>query len=82
MGMTLGLATITAWGMSRYSELTYKINFSPMSHETFAESQNRIIEGITLSGLQLFQEFFLVASILCLIGMVFTIFMTERAQKL
>ena len=82
MGMTLGLASITAWGMSRYSELTYKINFSPMSHETFAESQNRIIEGITLSGLQLFQEFFLVASILCLIGMVFTIFMTERAQKL
>ena len=82
MGMTLGLASITAWGMSRYSELTYKINFSPMSHETFAESQNRIIEGITLSGLQLFQEFFLVASILSLIGMVFTIFMTERAQKL
>ena len=82
MGMTLGLASITAWGMSRYSELTYKINFSPMRHETFAESQNRIIEGITLSGLQLFQEFFLVASILCLIGMVFTIFMTERAQKL
>ena len=81
LGMTLGLATITAWGMSRYSDLTYQINFSPMGNESFAESQNRIVEGIMFSGLQLFQEFFLIASILCLVGIVSAVLMTGKMLK-
>ncbi len=81
LGMTLGLATITAWGMSRYSDLTYQINFSPMGNESFAESQNRIAEGIMFSGLQLFQEFFLIASILCLVGIVSAVLMTGKMLK-
>ena len=67
--MTLGLATLTAWGSGRFQGLVAGIpNFLP--GETFEQAQQRVMEHGTEAGLSLFNDFFLVAMGLCLIAIV------------
>ena len=64
VGMTLGLATLAAWGMDRFQGLVAGIPILPEAGETAAQAEERLrIAGAQLNdaGLTLFNEFFLVA---------------------
>jgi EmrB/QacA subfamily drug resistance transporter len=64
VGMTLGLATLAAWGMDRFQGLVAGIRILPEAGETAAQAEDRLrIAGAQLNdaGLTLFNEFFLVA---------------------
>ena len=69
VGMTLGLATLTAWGSGRFQGLVAGVpNFLP--GETAGQAQQRVMEQGTNAGLSLFNDFFLVAMSVCLIAII------------
>ena len=73
IGMTLTISWISAWGTSRFKELTNDIHILPIFIQTNLNSNNLTSDiqlQITESGLKLFNEFFLIASILCVIGII------------
>ena len=73
IGMTLTISWISAWGTSRFKELTNDIHILPIFSQTNLNSNNLTSDiqlQITESGLKLFNEFFLIASILCVIGII------------
>ena len=73
VGMTLGLATLTAWGADRFEGLAPASQWPfQLSGETVAQFEQRLLDyqsGVTDAGLTLFNEFFLIAAILCLVAM-------------
>jgi EmrB/QacA subfamily drug resistance transporter len=69
VGMTLGLATLTAWGTGRFQVLVAGIPFAPQEGETFAQSQQRFQAQTVDAGLTLFNDFFLVAMGVCLVAL-------------
>ena len=73
VGMTLGLAALTAWGSARFDGLVAGIQL-PFAQpgETATQSQQRVLEfgaQVNEAGLTLFTNFFLVAMVLCLVAM-------------
>ena len=75
LGMTLGLATITAWGNVRFqilaSDLTLPIE-NPGETTIQTENFNSALNNV---GMTLFSEFFLIASCICLLGLLPTLLM-------
>ena len=74
VGMTLGLAALTAWGTSRFDLLVADIRlpFAAVG-ETAAESQERVGQfnsQLQDAGMTLFQEFFLIAAVVCLLALI------------
>ena len=73
LGMTLGLATLTAWGSERFQGLVAGTPLPfPVAGETAAEAQQRLMEfdaQLRSAGVTLFDEFFLIAMGVCLIAM-------------
>ena len=74
VGMTLGLAALTAWGSSRFTGLASHILLPlPITGETSTEFQQRVdrfdaeLSGV---GVSIFNEFFVVAAALCLAALV------------
>ena len=74
VGMTAGLAALTAWGSARFDGLVAGIQLPfALPGETAAESQQRALDfgtQVNEAGLTLFSNFFLVAMVLCLIAVV------------
>ncbi len=86
VGMTLGLAALTAWGTDRFVGLAGHIQLPiPAAGETTAQIQQRMDAfetEITTAGVTVFNEFFLVAAALCLIGLAPTAWMAwSRARS-
>ena len=74
IGMALGMAALTAWGADRFQELVsgIAIPFAIAGH-TVAESQNKVQEFDTqlrIAGMTLFNEFFVIAMVICLVALV------------
>ena len=79
VGMTLGLAALTAWGTDRFVGLAGHIQLPlPMAGETSAELQQRMAAfdaEITTAGVTIFNEFFYIAAAICLVALVPTAWM-------
>ena len=64
LGMTIGLSSLTAWGTTRFSQLTSDLegfSLDPLA-------QQELTDSTLSSGLQVFQEFFFIGLIVCLIS--------------
>jgi len=74
MGMTLGLAALSAWGVQHFHVLTTGLEFPlPLAGEAAGIFETRAAEysaNVNAAGLALFQRFFLTASIISLIAIV------------
>jgi len=74
IGMTLGLAALTAWGSSRFIGLVADYEFPfQLRGEAAARFQERLAEyeaQVEGAGMTVFNEFFLIAMSLCLVAMV------------
>jgi EmrB/QacA subfamily drug resistance transporter len=74
MGMTLGLAALSAWGVQHFQVLTAGLQFPlPLAGEATGIFEARAAEysaNVNAAGLALFQRFFLTASIIPLIAIV------------
>ncbi|HIN25079.1 MAG TPA: MFS transporter [Dehalococcoidia bacterium] len=74
MGMTLGLAALSAWGVQHFQVLTTGLEFPlPLAGEAAGIFETRAAEysaNVNAAGLALFQRFFLTASIISLIAIV------------
>ena len=71
VGMTLGLAALTAWGTGRFQGLVSGLAL-PFQGGTAEQVQQQALEfetGLTDAGLTLFSDFFLVAMTVCLVAM-------------
>ena len=74
VGMALGLAALAAWGNNRFSTLVADIHLPfPLVNETEVEAQERSDQFIGLvndAGMNLFQDFFTIAMVICLVAIV------------
>ena len=84
VGMTLGVAALTAWGTGRFDALIAGIGAPfALAGETPQQAQVRIAEvqqQLTEAGLTLFGDFFVVAMALCLAALLPTAFMAWRKR--
>ena len=85
IGMTLGLAALTAWGSDRFQGLVTGIRLPfPIQGETAAQAQQRALEfdaQLNSAGMTLFSEFFLIATGVCLIAMVSAALMARQRRQ-
>ncbi len=85
VGMTLGVAALTAWGTGRFDTLV--AGLSPpfaLPGETLEQAQTRIADvqqQLTDAGLTLFSDFFVVAAVLCLLALLPAAFMAWRGKS-
>ncbi len=85
VGMTLGLATLTAWGSDRFRTLATGIELPlPRAGEPSALTQQRVVEfdaQLKDAGLTLFGEFFTIAMVVCIVALVPAGFMAWHAGR-
>ena len=79
VGMTFGVAALTAWGVARFDVLAADIRL-PLAEatQTRAEAQaqlDQFTDRINDAGITLFQEFFFIAAVVCLLAVVAAVFM-------
>ena len=74
LGMTLGLAALSAWGIEHFQSLTAGLALPlPLAGESPAESAARLasyVSDVQNAGLTLFHRFFQVAAVVALVGLV------------
>ena len=84
MGMTLGLAALSAWGVEHFQVLTSGLEFPlPQPGEATSVFEARAAEysaNLNAAGLALFQRFFLVAAVISLIAIVPALGMRRRSR--
>ena len=82
VGMTFGLAALTAWGVGRFTDLVIGLEVPlPVPGESTSESQARMADfeqGLIDAGLSVFNDFFLIAMSVALVGVLSAAFMTQR----
>jgi len=71
MGMLIGVAALTAWGLNRFHQLTAKLNF-PLIFGKPADEQRRLMDayaGALQSALRTeYREIFLATAVICVAG--------------
>jgi hypothetical protein len=85
VGMTLGLAALTAWGSDRFvglvADFRLPLRLSGEAPAQFLERQAQYQEQVQLAGMTVFNEFFLIAMSVCLIAMVPAALMAWRRNS-
>ena len=85
VGMTLGVAALTAWGTGRFDALVAGIGAPfALPGETTEQARDRIADvqqQLTDAGLTLFSDFFVVAAVLCVLALLPTAFMARRRRS-
>ena len=82
LGMTLGIAALAAWGSQKFQNLLLGIDIN-VTEVGSAGGINSIFESqLTQVGLTLFHNFFIVASILCLIGLIPCVLLVKRNRQI
>ena len=85
VGMTFGLAALTAWGTGRFQQLVVGLELPlPRYGEASEQTQARIAEfegTLTDAGLTLFSDFFVIAMAVALIAIVPALFMVWRRRS-
>ena len=84
MGMTLGLAAISAWGVEHFQALTAGLEFPlPLPGEAAGVFETRAAEysaNVNAAGLELFQRFFLAGAVISLVAIVPALGMRTRSR--
>jgi hypothetical protein len=84
VGMTLGLAALSAWGMEHFQVLTAGLEFPLAEAGESAESLDVRVEeyssSVNEAALSLFQNFFRVAAITALVALPSTLVMRRRVD--
>ena len=84
MGMTLGLAAISAWGVEHFQGLTAGLEFPlPLPGEAAGVFETRAAEylaNVNAAGLELFQRFFLAGALISLVAIVPALGMRKRLR--
>ncbi len=82
LGMTFGLATLTAWGTGRFQQLVVGLDLPlPLPGESAGQSRARVAEfeaHLVDAGLSLFNDFFVIAAVVSLVAIVPALFMVWR----
>ena len=82
VGMTFGLAALTAWGVGRFSQLVVGLELPlPVPGEAAEQSQVRVAEfeqHLIDAGLSVFSDFFLIAMGVALVGVLSAALMIQR----
>ena len=85
VGMTFGLAALTAWGTGRFQQLVVGLQLPlPVQGETSEQTQARVAEfeaHLTGAGLTLFNDFFVIAMAVALVAIVPALFMVWRRKS-
>ena len=85
VGMTLGIAALTAWGTGRFDALVAGIGAPfALPGEAPQQAQARMVEvqqQLSEAGLTLFSDFFVVAACLCLLALLPTAFIALRRNR-
>jgi hypothetical protein len=85
MGMTLGLAALSAWGVEHFQVLTAGLEFPLAAPGESAEALDaRVAEyssSVNEAGLSLFQNFFRVAAIIALAALPSALAMRQRVEE-
>lgn len=70
VGMMVGLAALTWWGMGRFTGMAGDISVLPLPGESGAATEARVKAELTGASLSLFKDLFLAAMTVCLIALV------------
>jgi hypothetical protein len=85
VGMTFGLAMLTAWGTGRFQDLVAGMALPfPMPGDTAAQSEQRLADfesGLSDAGLSLFSDFFMIAMAVCLVAIGIALFMAWKPGR-
>ncbi len=84
VGMTFGLAALTAWGTGRFQQLVVGLELPlALPGETAEQTQARVREfeiALTDAGLSVFNDFFLIAMAVALIAILPAVFMALKRK--
>ncbi|MEV6926773.1 MFS transporter [Dactylosporangium sp. NPDC051485] len=84
MGMLIGVAALTAWGLHRFHELTARLNF-PLVFGKPADEQKRLLDtykAALQSALRTeYREIFLATAAICLLGAACALLLQSRSPR-
>jgi len=85
VGMTIGLAMLTAWGTGRFQDLVAGMALPfPLTGDTPEQSTQRLTDfetGLSDAGLSLFSDFFSIAMVVCIVAIAVAVFMVWKPGK-
>tara|TARA_B100001559_G_C15889047_1_gene344362 strand:- start:111 stop:482 length:372 start_codon:yes stop_codon:yes gene_type:complete len=81
LGMALGIAALAAWGSQKFQDLLLGIDINITELGTPSGNDSAFESQLTQVGLTLFHNFFIVGSILCLIGLIPCILLVKRKRQ-
>ena len=70
LGMTFGIAALSAWGSQRFQDLLLSIDLKITGTGVLGTPPSGFENQLIRAGVNLFHDFFMIGSVLCLIGII------------